>query len=255
MTTAVIEDIEVPLTLLDSGADVSLVSAGLVDRIAANGSFLSVAKPKDGLMLHPVGQERVSVERKVRFPEVTLKTSAGPLRLRNLECWIHEGDQSNAVTIGRPTMMALGYSTDGLLVDALKRVDPAAAVEISEETAVGVTGDVGRACHQTDPAAAVDISEETAVESTGGVVRACQLSDRVCTHIEQPPAVEERVRMPELADAPRAEVKRILDEPIHEAKTNGLPPEVEPEGAACFARATVTPTIACMTGELCISVT
>ena len=59
--------------------------------------------------------------RKAMFREVKLSTSAGPLLLRDLECWIHEADESLALTIGRPVMVALGYSTNGMLAAAREK--------------------------------------------------------------------------------------------------------------------------------------
>jgi hypothetical protein len=60
------------------------------------------------------------VSRRAWFNEVLLETSAGPLRLRNLQCWVFEEDETKSLAIGRPVMQQLGYTTDGFLVKAFR---------------------------------------------------------------------------------------------------------------------------------------
>ncbi|KAE9067004.1 hypothetical protein PF007_g28235 [Phytophthora fragariae] len=47
-----------------------------------------------------------------------MTTSAGPLMLRNLRCYVEEANAALDLTVGRPIMQVLGYSTDELLVRA-----------------------------------------------------------------------------------------------------------------------------------------
>ncbi|KAE9333825.1 hypothetical protein PR003_g13836 [Phytophthora rubi] len=47
-----------------------------------------------------------------------LATSAGPIMLRNLECFVDESDPSHGLIVGCPIMKILEYSTDELLVRA-----------------------------------------------------------------------------------------------------------------------------------------
>ncbi|KAF4133580.1 hypothetical protein GN958_ATG16917, partial [Phytophthora infestans] len=69
----------------------------------------------------PFGPGNVKLYEQANFDKVVLHTSTGPLNLRNLECWINESDETCAMTVGRSVMVALGYSTDGLLATALEK--------------------------------------------------------------------------------------------------------------------------------------
>ncbi|KAL3670078.1 hypothetical protein V7S43_004394 [Phytophthora oleae] len=104
--------------LLDSGADDSVVGAGLVNALHARGIDVSLSTLATPTMLCPVGDARIRVTRKARLSEVKIETSAGPLVLRGLECWVHEEELGRTMIIGRPTMTMLGYSTDGFLSSA-----------------------------------------------------------------------------------------------------------------------------------------
>ena len=108
-TTAMVDGVRVSAALLDTGADASL------------GSFVNIASVRTPVELSPVGDGRVLVTRKARFAAVTLEASAGPLVLRDLECWVHEEDLTCSLTVGRPVMIRVGYSTDGLLAAARQR--------------------------------------------------------------------------------------------------------------------------------------
>ncbi|RHZ33110.1 hypothetical protein DYB37_012932, partial [Aphanomyces astaci] len=93
---ASIEDVlTIPKVLLDSGSDETLVSEGLL-----------------------VALERLGA---MQFKTVTLETSIGPLVLRGLRAWVEEKRMEIDVLIGRPVMERLGFSVDGMLVDALKQ--------------------------------------------------------------------------------------------------------------------------------------
>jgi hypothetical protein len=118
-TRARIESLEVHASLLDSGADDSVVSRGCIEKLEQAGAVLAIAPANADLL--PVGDHDIPVHRKVRFAEVILDTSAGPLVLRNLDCFVHEEDENVALTISRLVMQRLGYSTDGLLAAARTR--------------------------------------------------------------------------------------------------------------------------------------
>ncbi|GMF44648.1 unnamed protein product [Phytophthora fragariaefolia] len=72
----------------------------------------------DGVKLSPVRGWTVDVSRVATLKEVVLTTSDRPLILRNLTCYVNEENLSLDLTLGRPIMKTLGYSTDKLLVDA-----------------------------------------------------------------------------------------------------------------------------------------
>ncbi|GMF50263.1 unnamed protein product [Phytophthora fragariaefolia] len=113
---ATIDGFTLQASLLDSGADDSVVSCGIVRALEAAG--LTINQYPMSKTLEPVGGHLIRDVRKVRFGEVEFETSAGPLLLRNLDCLAHE---ELSLTIGRPVMSRLGCSTDGLLAVARTR--------------------------------------------------------------------------------------------------------------------------------------
>ncbi|RHY86579.1 hypothetical protein DYB35_010216, partial [Aphanomyces astaci] len=120
---ASIEDVlTLPKVLLDSGSDETLVSEGLLVALERLGASLNV-ETKPRLMLKPYGEttKPLHVTRQVQFKTVTLETSIGPLVLRGLRAWVEEKRMEIDVLIGRPVMERLGFSVDGMLVDALKQ--------------------------------------------------------------------------------------------------------------------------------------
>lgn len=118
---ATVYGLTVRASLLDSGADVSSVSRGFIHALHEQGIFVPIISHDKPRTFDPFGPGVVKMFRLARFEKVVLHTSAGPLVLRNLECWVNEADSTQALTVGRSVMSALGYSTDGLLVSALER--------------------------------------------------------------------------------------------------------------------------------------
>ncbi|KAJ8558820.1 hypothetical protein ON010_g8629 [Phytophthora cinnamomi] len=115
---ATVDAISVLAALVDSGADDSVVSLGVIRELENSGQFVQLARAEGELL--PFGDRTLSVSRRALFNEVLLETSAGPLRLRNLQCWVFEEDETKSLAIGRPVMQKLGYTTDGFLVKALR---------------------------------------------------------------------------------------------------------------------------------------
>ncbi|ETV64922.1 hypothetical protein H257_18261 [Aphanomyces astaci] len=106
---ASIEDVlSLPKVLLDSGSDETLVSEGLLMALERLRASLS----RDNQAIH--------VTRQAQFKAVTLEKSIGPLVLRGLRAWVEEKKMEIDALIGRPVMERLGFSVDGMLVDALK---------------------------------------------------------------------------------------------------------------------------------------
>ncbi|GMF24239.1 unnamed protein product [Phytophthora fragariaefolia] len=116
---AAIGGITVTEIMLDTGADTSLVARGVLEALAQLGKVLRV-NPVAGIILSPVGKEKINVTRIVIFDEVVLTTLAGPLTLRNLSFCVKEDNDSLEVIVGRPIMKLLVYSTDKLLVESRK---------------------------------------------------------------------------------------------------------------------------------------
>ncbi|KAJ8525691.1 hypothetical protein ON010_g15423 [Phytophthora cinnamomi] len=110
---ATVFDLAVKASLLDSGADASSVSRGCIAELHKRGCFVAVIKRDQPQEFDPFGPGTVNLYQQARYEKVVLHTSAGPLVLRNLECWIDESDLTLVLTVGRPAMAGLGYSTDG----------------------------------------------------------------------------------------------------------------------------------------------
>ncbi|RHY23528.1 hypothetical protein DYB32_009155 [Aphanomyces invadans] len=81
--------------LLDTGADVNVVSRGVRDALAACDAAVDI-------VVH----------------DITLDTTCGPLVLRGLKAWVDNTASSIDVIISRPVMEVLGFSVDDLLVEA-----------------------------------------------------------------------------------------------------------------------------------------
>lgn len=105
----------------------SLVTSGVINALVLRGASPQIESIQARDLL-PVGGRRVTVSRAVKFAEVLLSTTAGPLMLRNLLCWIEEGNQELELTVSRPVMQTLGYSTDTLLANA-RNVQPEWEIE------------------------------------------------------------------------------------------------------------------------------
>jgi hypothetical protein len=113
---AKVDAVAVVAIFLESRADTSLVGRGVLDALEHAGKAVSVRV--DEVQLNPVGGQSISVSRQATFGEVVITTSAGPLMLRNLTCYVEEGNDAKDLKAGRPIMLILGYSTDKRLVSA-----------------------------------------------------------------------------------------------------------------------------------------
>jgi hypothetical protein len=74
--------------LLDTGADVSLMPRGLLEKLEQEAEFLKVKKLLEPVEIGTAGSERISVHSKILLESVVLEASAGPLRWRNVECYV-----------------------------------------------------------------------------------------------------------------------------------------------------------------------
>ncbi|GMF26358.1 unnamed protein product [Phytophthora fragariaefolia] len=114
---AAVEGAPVKALLLDSGADTSLVARGVLDSIGQAGKPVAV-RTILSVRLSPLGGREVVVQHMATFSEIVFTTSAGPLMLRNLACFVEEDNSRMELTVGRPIMKIRGYSMDKLLVEA-----------------------------------------------------------------------------------------------------------------------------------------
>ncbi|RHY23279.1 hypothetical protein DYB32_009255 [Aphanomyces invadans] len=99
--------VRVENVLLDTGADVNVVTRGVVDVLAVKGAGVTV--------------ELLWMKRSAKFGAVVLGTTCGPLTLRGLHCWIDDTSPEIDLIISRPVMELLGFSVDALLVGARQK--------------------------------------------------------------------------------------------------------------------------------------
>ncbi|KAF0721769.1 hypothetical protein Ae201684_018923 [Aphanomyces euteiches] len=112
--------VRVDNVLLDTGADVNVVSRGVMDALAAKGASVAVATHDKPRQIYPYGADAAPLEmrRSVKFTSVTLETACGPLTLRGLQAWVDDTSSLTELIISRPVMEVLGFSVDDLLVGA-----------------------------------------------------------------------------------------------------------------------------------------
>ena len=193
-----IGDLTLKAALMDSGADESVVAAGVLAALAQRGVGARIANVDTPVELVPVGDKRIWVTRRAQFDAVTLLTSSGPLVLRELECWVLDEDHSLLLTIGRPVMRQLGYSTDVFLSNAYRRQPE---WQLSRDHLLG---------------AATDSKEPTTM------VRVQQLRENVLYEREDSDAQDERAQLPDLRKSTTAAIREALHMRHREAVDCGL---------------------------------
>ncbi|RHY25900.1 hypothetical protein DYB32_008019 [Aphanomyces invadans] len=114
--------VSVQASLLDSGADLSVVSGGLVSALLAAGASpdITVMGP---MVLRPYGTDSkpITVTKQVRLGSLEFKTACGSLLLRGLRVWVDEAEPNVELTLGLPVMKTLGYDEQTLLENARKQ--------------------------------------------------------------------------------------------------------------------------------------
>ncbi|KAL3669360.1 hypothetical protein V7S43_005736 [Phytophthora oleae] len=103
LVPAIVDGLPGTATLLDSGADVSMVSRGTVVELQRMGIEVDITKAHVPMFFEPVEKQPLQATHRVRFRKVSLETSAGPLILRHLTCWVDESDADMGLTVGRPS--------------------------------------------------------------------------------------------------------------------------------------------------------
>ncbi|ETV78978.1 hypothetical protein H257_07762 [Aphanomyces astaci] len=105
----------VQASLLDSGADLSVASGGLVSALLAAGASpeITVMGPME---LRPYGADSqvITVTKQVRLGSLEFKTTCGPLMLRGLRHLL-------SLALGLPVMQKLGYNEQTLLENARRQ--------------------------------------------------------------------------------------------------------------------------------------
>ncbi|RHY24776.1 hypothetical protein DYB32_008700 [Aphanomyces invadans] len=118
---AKIEGIVTVTILLDTGSDVTLVTAGVMKSLEQAGVEIKVISPEPSAV-HPYGDSpALKVDRQVQFKLVTLDTPCGPLALRGLNAWVDSSTNAAELLISRSVMERLGFSEDDLLSNAFAK--------------------------------------------------------------------------------------------------------------------------------------
>ncbi|KAF0774504.1 hypothetical protein AaE_001796 [Aphanomyces astaci] len=112
----------VQASLLDSGADLSVASGGLVSALLAAGASpeITVMGPME---LRPYGADSqvITVTKQVRLGSLEFKTACGPMMLRGLRVWVDETVAPVELTLGLPVIQKLGYNEQTLLENARRQ--------------------------------------------------------------------------------------------------------------------------------------
>ncbi|KAI9998227.1 hypothetical protein PInf_002572 [Phytophthora infestans] len=111
-------DLDIHDVLLDSGADVNVASRGLVDQLLRSRAAVREAQCPSR-QLTTFDRSCFDLTQSVFFNVIQLRTTAGPLLLRNTRAWVFEEETSKPVLVlSRPVMEHLGYSADAILARA-----------------------------------------------------------------------------------------------------------------------------------------
>ncbi|RLO12839.1 hypothetical protein DYB28_002220 [Aphanomyces astaci] len=93
--------VSVTTTLLDTGSDVTLVTAGVMKSLERAGVEVKVISPEP-FVIQPYGQApALKVDRQVQFKLAMLDTPCGPLALRGLKAWVDSSSNAAELLISR----------------------------------------------------------------------------------------------------------------------------------------------------------
>ncbi|KAG9399711.1 hypothetical protein AC1031_011589 [Aphanomyces cochlioides] len=106
--------------LLDSGCDSGLVvSQGLAERLSTTSNLdLQLTVLPNTQVMEGFGGVPLTLSRHLVVPELALLVGDTPILLTSVSAWVDDTDPALAITVGRPIMKVLGYSTEGLLRNA-----------------------------------------------------------------------------------------------------------------------------------------
>ncbi|ETV75951.1 hypothetical protein H257_09910 [Aphanomyces astaci] len=122
LTATVDGVVPVRASLLDSGADLSVASGGLVSALLAAGAAPEIIM-LGPTTLRPYGTDSrpITVTKQVRLGRLEFNTGCGPLMFRGLRVWIDEAEAAVELTLGLPVMQKVGYSEQTLLENARRQ--------------------------------------------------------------------------------------------------------------------------------------
>ncbi|KAG9401136.1 hypothetical protein AC1031_009891 [Aphanomyces cochlioides] len=154
----------VPASLLDSGADLSVASGGLVSALIASGAAVEMVNTAP-VNLQPYGADRepIRVAKQVRLKSLEFKTACGPLMLRGLRVWVDESVRAVELTLGLPVMKKLGYSDQTLLESARRQQAVWLCTVFSAWRSGKVTSTTMKACAARHPSLMGEMSRKTRI--------------------------------------------------------------------------------------------
>ncbi|KAG9409207.1 hypothetical protein AC1031_019466 [Aphanomyces cochlioides] len=131
--------VRVDNVLLDTGADVNMVSLGVINALDTAGVKADEITLEAPRFVYPYGNDAkpLAMTRRVKFNSLTLDTACGPLVLRGFQAWIDDASPLVELIVSRPVMEILGFNVDDLLVGARQEK---AEWDVSAEAKVEPTG-------------------------------------------------------------------------------------------------------------------
>ncbi|RLO03273.1 hypothetical protein DYB28_015751, partial [Aphanomyces astaci] len=142
--------VSVTTTLLDTGSDVTLVTAGVMKSLERAGVEVKVISPEPSVIQQYGQAPALKVDRQVQFKLLTLDTPCGPLALRGLKAWMDSSSNAAEFLISRAVMERLGFSEDELPSHAFAKQEvwnvsdvdkPSAMASVSRLTQVAASSD------------------------------------------------------------------------------------------------------------------
>ena len=142
--------VSVSTVLLDTGSDVTLVTAGVLKALEAAGIEIEVTSPEHA-EIQPYGQApALKVNRQVQFKLVTLDTPCGPLALPGLKAWVDPSSDAAELLISRAVMERLGFSEDELLSHAFSKQEVWDVSDVDKPSAMASVNRLTQAAASSD---------------------------------------------------------------------------------------------------------
>jgi hypothetical protein len=134
---------------------------------------------------------------------LVFQTSAGPLRWRNLHCWVDESDPDQLLVVDRPTMERMGYSADALLVAAKRKFETYGREENLSDSE-RITSDARK------PFVRFMRHKDEALYRSPAAEEECEFEEAMFTPLTGP------------AEAQQTQIIEILDQKVKESGSNGI---------------------------------
>ncbi|KAG2950455.1 hypothetical protein PC117_g4442 [Phytophthora cactorum] len=139
ITCVVISTVETS-TILDSAAEVSVVTTKLLKQLSASGAWIAQQALTGTAGVTGIGDNPVPVKSKVKL-DLRFSTPGGPFILQNVICWVTDQPLPPGVgdlLLSRWIMVRLGYSSDKSLAAAQQVQSVWDMCDVNEETTSGM---------------------------------------------------------------------------------------------------------------------